>query len=105
MIDRPREQMFERINARVEAMVRDGMEDEARSVYLLRHLNSLNTIGFKEWFACFDGLMDRETAIARIAKNTRVYAKKQLTWYARDTSIMHLDPADALSTLLNTLQI
>ncbi len=84
VIDRPREELFARINARVDAMVAAGMEDEARAVYHLRHLNALNTIGFKEWFAHFDGLMDRPTTIARIAKNTRVYAKKQLTWLARN---------------------
>ncbi|MCM1452179.1 MAG: tRNA (adenosine(37)-N6)-dimethylallyltransferase MiaA [Clostridium sp.] len=79
-IDLPREELFGRINRRVDAMVAAGLEEEARSVYHLRHLNSLNTVGYKEMFAYFDGLMDRETAIARIAKNTRVYAKKQLTW-------------------------
>lgn len=79
-IDLPRDVLFGRINARVDAMVAAGLEDEARAVYHLRHLNSLNTVGYKEMFAYFDGLMDRETAIARIAKNTRVYAKKQLTW-------------------------
>lgn len=103
MIDRPREQLFRLINARVDDMVAGGMENEARSVYHLRHLNSLNTIGFKEWFAYFDGKMDRSTTIARIAKNTRVYAKKQLTWFARDTSIVRLESADALSTLLKLL--
>lgn len=79
-IDLPRQELFDRINARVDAMVAAGLEDEARAVYHLRHLNSLNTVGYKEMFAYFDGLMDRDTAIARIAKNTRVYAKKQLTW-------------------------
>lgn len=82
-INLPREEMFRRINNRVDAMVEAGMEQEAESVYHLRHLNSLNTVGFKEWFAHFDGLMDRTTAIERIKKNTRVYAKKQLTWIAR----------------------
>lgn len=82
-IDMPRQQLFDRINARVEQMVHDGLEDEARAVYHLRHLNSLNTVGFKEMFAYFDGTMERRTAIDRIAKNTRVYAKKQLTWLAR----------------------
>lgn len=79
----PREALFERINARVTQMVADGMEQEARRMYPLRHLNALNTVGFKEWFSHFDGILDRDTAIARIAKNTRVYAKKQLTWLAR----------------------
>lgn len=83
-IDLPREVLFDRINRRVEAMVEAGLEAEARSVYHLRHLNSLNTVGYKEMFAYFDGVMDFPTAVARIQKNTRVYAKKQLTWLKRD---------------------
>ena len=78
-----RDEMFDRINRRVLAMVDNGMIDEARHVYPHRHLNSLNTVGFKELFAYFDGTWDLDTAIARIQKNTRVYAKKQLTWLAR----------------------
>lgn len=85
-IDLPREELFGRINRRVEAMIYAGLEAEARSVYHLRHLNSLNTVGYKEMFAYFDGQMDLPTAIARIQKNTRVYAKKQLTWLKRDPS-------------------
>lgn len=101
VIERDRNELFDRINRRVEMMVSQGMEDEARSVYHLRHLNSLNTIGFKEWFAYFDGKMDKATTIARIAKNTRVYAKKQLTWLARQNDIIYLAPVDASSTLVN----
>lgn len=89
-LDMPREELFDRINRRVDIMIAQGLEDEARRVYPLRHLNSLNTVGFKEMFAMFDGTMDRETAIARIGKNTRVYAKKQLTWLKRDPSIHHI---------------
>jgi tRNA dimethylallyltransferase len=91
-IDLPREEMFDRINRRVDKMVQAGMIEEARRVYPLRHLNSLNTVGFKELFAYFDGTMDLETAIARIGKNTRVYAKKQLTWLKKDTSVRWLTP-------------
>ena len=76
----PREVLFDRINRRVETMIDAGLEAEARAVYDMRHLNSLNTVGYKEMFEYFDGKMDRATAIARICKNTRVYAKKQLTW-------------------------
>lgn len=82
-IDMPREMLFDRINRRVDEMVASGLEDEARRVYPLRGLNSLNTVGLKEMFAWFDGVMDRTTAIERIKKNTRVYAKKQLTWHKR----------------------
>lgn len=95
-IDRPREELFDRINRRVDRMVADGMEREAEALYPLRHLNSLNTVGFKELFAMMDGQMDRPTAIARIAKNTRVYAKKQLTWLRRDADITWLTPSDNL---------
>ncbi|MBR5727494.1 MAG: tRNA (adenosine(37)-N6)-dimethylallyltransferase MiaA [Muribaculaceae bacterium] len=87
-----RDQLYDRINRRVDAMVAAGLEDEARSVFPLRHLQSLNTVGLKEMFAYLDGTMDRATAIERIKRNTRVYAKKQLTWYRRDPAITWLAP-------------
>lgn len=90
----PREQLFDRINRRVLDMIESGLLDEARRVYPMRHLNSLNTVGLKEMFAYFDGTMDYETAVARIQKNTRVYAKKQLTWYAKDTDMRWFTPGD-----------
>ena len=90
MIDMPREMLFSRINRRVDAMVADGLEEEARRVYPQRALNSLNTVGLKELFAMFEGTMPRDVAIERIKKNTRVYAKKQLTWWARDREIIPL---------------
>lgn len=92
----PRAELFDRINRRVDAMIAAGFEEEARRVYPLRHLNSLNTVGYKELFAMFDGTMDRSTAIARIAKNTRVYAKKQLLWLSKDPSVRLLDPSRPL---------
>ena len=98
-----REQLFARINRRVDRMIEAGLEKEARSVYHLRHLNSLNTVGMKEMFAIFDGTMDRTTAIERMKKNTRVYAKKQLTWYRRDPSVIWVTPDDALSTALRLI--
>lgn len=99
-IDMPRPLLFDRINARVDKMILDGLEEEARRVYPLRHLNSLNTVGLKEMFAWFDGKMERQEAIERIKKNTRVYAKKQMTWFARDTSLIRLsDPAELLDSL------
>lgn len=102
-IDMPREELFDRINRRVEAMMEAGLLDEARRVYPLRHakaghpvLNALNTVGYKELFACFDGEMDLATAVARIQKNTRVYAKKQLTWLRRDPSVIWLPTSGRL---------
>lgn len=88
--------LFERINSRVDRMIAEGLEEEARAVYPLRHLNALNTVGYKELFAMMDGIMDRPTAIARIAKNTRVYAKKQLLWLSKDPEVVILDPAKPL---------
>ena len=100
-----RQSLFNRINTRVDTMIRQGLEQEARSVEHLRHLNSLNTVGFKEMFAYFDGTMDRITAIERIKKNTRVYAKKQLTWFARDPHILWLAPTDTDTILKTTLTL
>lgn len=90
----PREQLFDRINRRVEKMIEAGLVDEARRFYPQRHLNSLNTVGYKELFAWMDSTMDYDTAVARIQKNTRVYAKKQLTWYAKDTDMHWFAPSD-----------
>jgi len=98
-----RDELFNRINHRVDAMIEQGLEEEARSVYHLRHLNSLNTVGYKEMFATFDGTMDRDTAIKRIKKNTRVYAKKQLTWYKRDSAITWCHPDECLTAVINLL--
>ncbi len=91
-----REELFDRINRRVSSMIEHGLEKEAAKVYPLRHLNSLNTVGYKELFAMMDGIMDRETAVARIAKNTRVYAKKQLLWLSKDPNVRYLDPHQPL---------
>lgn len=99
----PREVLFDRINRRVETMIDAGLEAEVRAVYDMRHLNSLNTVGYKEMFEYFDGKMDRATAIARICKNTRVYAKKQLTWLKKDDSVIWLNPENALEEVLRRL--
>lgn len=93
----PREQLFDRINSRVEAMIEHGLEEEARRVYPLRHLNSLNTVGLKEMFAYFDGTMDYFTAKERLKKNTRVYAKKQLTWFKKDENVIWQAPDDEIT--------
>ena len=103
-LDYDREVLFDRINRRVDAMVEAGLVQETRSVYHLRHLNSLNTVGYKEMFAYFDGTMDYETAVARIGKNTRVYAKKQLTWYKRDAELHLLNPVDAFEQAISLIE-
>ncbi|MDE5875678.1 MAG: hypothetical protein K2H15_08520, partial [Muribaculaceae bacterium] len=90
-LDGQRDFLFDRINRRVDLMVEAGLEEEARRVFPLSHLNSLNTVGLKEMFSYFRGEMKREEAISRIKKNTRVYAKKQETWYKRDENVSRLD--------------
>ena len=103
-LEAPRELLFDRINRRVDAMVEQGLEEEARRVYPQRNLNSLNTVGLKEMFAWFDGLMDRHTAIERIKKNTRVYAKKQITWRRRENDWHRIDIRDiSRDTIINLL--
>ena len=92
-LNRDREELFDRINHRVDQMVVDGMEAEARALYPLRHLNALNTVGYKEWFDYFDGKFDREEAIRLIKRNTRRYAKKQLTWYRNSPEIHWFHPS------------
>lgn len=104
-IDMPREQLFARINARTEAMIAAGMLDEARAMLPFRECNALNTVGYKELFAYFDGAMTLPEAVARIAKNTRVYAKKQMTWLARDNGLHRLDAATAAEQALKLIHI
>ncbi|MDE7426573.1 MAG: tRNA (adenosine(37)-N6)-dimethylallyltransferase MiaA [Muribaculaceae bacterium] len=91
----PRHLLFERINLRTHLMVQQGLEQEARAVSHLRHLNSLNTVGYKEMFSYIDGHITLDEAIAKIARNTRVYAKKQLTWLKKDPTV-HYIPHTAL---------
>lgn len=86
-LNRPREELFRRINDRVELMLEQGLLDEVRRVLPYRAENSLNTVGYKEMLKVIDGEWDLAFATARMQKNTRVYAKKQLTWFAHDPSI------------------
>lgn len=93
-LQRDREDLYERINCRVDQMVKDGLVAEARRVYPYRHLNSLNTVGYKELFAHFDGVCTLEFAIEKIKQNSRIYSRKQTTWYRRDKDIHWFHPDD-----------
>ena len=73
-------------------MMARGLEEEARHVYLLRHLNSLNTVGYKELFTYFDGLIPFQEAVRQIQSNTRQYMRKQLTWFKKDESVTWFEP-------------
>ena len=91
-LNRPREELYNRINLRVDQMIADGLLDEARHVYHLRHMNALNTVGFKELFAYLDGVWTLQEAVERIKGNTRRYMRKQLTWFKRDDQIAWFHP-------------
>lgn len=90
-LTRPRAELYDRINRRVDAMMEQGLEAEARSLLPYRHLPALNTVGYKEMFDFFDGRTPLEEAVRLIKRNTRHYAKKQLTYWGRDDSIRWLE--------------
>lgn len=85
VLTRPREELYERINARVEQMMADGLLDEARRLLPWRHCNALNTVGYKELFKYLDGEWTLDMAVEKIKRNTRVYARKQMTWLKAQT--------------------
>lgn len=93
-LNREREDLYRRINRRVDEMVYKGLESEAEKLYPARHLNALNTVGYKEFFDFFDGVITRQKAIELIKRNTRRYAKRQMTWWAKDPSIIWFHPDD-----------
>ena len=88
----PRETLYGQINKRTEDMIENGLVDEAMRVYPFRHLNSLNTVGFKEMFDYLDGIATMPETLFRIQSATRRYARKQLTWFKKDPSIKWFDP-------------
>lgn len=98
-LNRPREELYERINRRVDQMMADGLLEEARALYPKRHLNALNTVGYKELFDYIDGRWPLEEAVERIKGNTRRYARKQLTWFKKDESIRWFHP-DETETII-----
>jgi tRNA dimethylallyltransferase len=98
-LNRPREELYERINRRVDQMMSDGLLDEARALYPKKELNALNTVGYKELFDYLDGRWPLEEAVERIKGNTRRYARKQLTWYKKDEQIRWFHPDDKQSII------
>ena len=92
---REREELYARINKRVDIMMEDGLLEEAKSVYQYKNLNSLNTVGYKEMFKYLDGEWELPFAIEKIKQNSRIYSRKQVTWFKRDTDITWFHPDDA----------
>lgn len=93
-LDRPREELYNRINLRVDQMIDEGLVEEARALYCHKGLNALNTVGYKEIFEYLDNKCTIEEAIERIKGNTRKYARKQLTWFKRDPNVKWLNADD-----------
>lgn len=103
-LELPREELYARINNRVDEMIEKGLVDEAGSVYPYRELNSLNTVGYKELFRYFEGEISLDRAIEDIKTNTRRYAKRQLTWFLRDGAINWF-PAGAVDEIIRFLDV
>ena len=99
-LNRPREELYTRINQRVDEMMASGLLDEVKAMYPKRSLNALNTVGYKELFDYLDGRWSLEEAVERIKGNTRRYARKQLTWYKKDEQIRWFHP-DEITTIID----
>ena len=105
-LELPREEIYERINRRVDLMMEEGLLEEVQSLYEFKHLNSLQTVGYKELFDYLDGKTELDFAVDEIKKNTRRYAKRQLTWYRKDENIKWFSPfekEEILDYILNHL--
>ena len=92
--DMPRDVLYDRINRRVDMMVEEGLEAEARTMYPKRHLNALQTVGYRELFEYFDGNCSFEEAVELVKRNSRRYAKRQLTWFRRDVNTAWFNPSN-----------
>lgn len=102
-LQREREELYERINSRVTSMMQDGWLDEAKRVLPFRDCNSLNTVGYKELFKYLDGEWELDFALEKIRRNTRVYSRKQMTWFRRDDEVLWYHPDD-VNGILEDLQ-
>ncbi len=94
-LQRPREELFRRIGLRVDQMMADGLLEEVKSVQLYRELNALNTVGYKEILKYLDGEWPLDMAVEKIKRNTRIYAKKQMTWFKKNENIKWFNPDDS----------
>ena len=102
-LTRDREELYDRINRRVDEMMEEGLLEEAKTVYPFKHLNSLNTVGYKEIFNYLDGEWSLEFAIEKIKQNSRIYSRKQMTWFKRNPDIQwfHPDQKEEIMNYIN----
>ena len=98
-----REVIYDRINRRVDIMIENGLEVEARALWEHKELNALQTVGYRELFAYFDGEISREEAVSEIKKNTRRFAKRQGTWFRKNENILWFDYQDEPTKVINTI--
>lgn len=103
-LDRPREELYARCDARVDQMLTQGLEAEARALYSLRHLNALQTVGYQEWWPYFEGAYDYAEAVRLLKRNTRRYAKRQTTWFRRDPRFKWFHPETDRAALWQAVQ-
>ncbi len=102
-LDRPREELYARCDARVDEMLAHGLEAEARALHPLRHLNALQTVGYQEWWPHFAGAYDYAEAVRLLKRNTRRYAKRQTTWFRRETRFHWFHPEEGVAPILRVL--
>ncbi len=102
-LTRDRKELYDRINRRVDSMMEEGLLEEAAAVYPYRHLNALNTVGYKELFHYIDGTWELDFAIEKIRQNSRIYSRKQMTWFKRDRDIHWFHP-DQLPEIVSYLE-
>jgi len=102
-LTRNKNELYERINRRADEMIKNGLETEAEGLYNLRNLNALNSVGYKEFFDFFDGKITREKAVELIKRNTRRYAKRQMTWWGKDKEIEWFN-ADAQEEIIKYIE-
>jgi tRNA dimethylallyltransferase len=102
-LERTRKELYDRINRRVDKMIYEGLEEEAKGLFELKHLNALNSVGYKEFFDYFEGKISKGKAIELIKRNTRRFAKRQITWWAKDKEIRWF-AADALQEILKYIE-
>jgi len=102
-LEMEREKLYERINRRVDLMMEEGLVNEVENLITYRNKNALQTVGYKELFAFFDGEMNLEEAIEKIKQNTRRFAKRQISWFKRDESIQHLKMENAFQKIIGSL--
>jgi tRNA dimethylallyltransferase len=102
-LERPREELYQRINSRVDHMIETGLEEEAKQLYEFRNLNALNSVGYREFFDFFAGKNTREKAIELIKRNSRRYAKRQMTWWGKDKEIRWFHP-DSVQEIIKHIE-